>query len=172
MEKGTVAAIAAIGTHRELGYRDKLLWHIPDDLQRFKRLTFGHPVIMGRKTFDSIVGYLGKPFQGRTSVVVTRDPQYDASKYGEGVVVAHSLDEALGLARRQPGGEEVFIGGGAEIYRQALPRVDLLRLTIIDDTKLADAYFPEYEREFTEVAFEEAREWEGIKYRYVDLERG
>lgn len=166
MQKPKICVVAAIGRNRELGYRDKLLWHIPDDLKRFKALTKGHPIIMGRKTFESIFGYLGKPLPERTNIVVTRD----ASWSYPGVVVCSSLDEAIERASALDS-EEVHIGGGAQIYEQVLPRVDRLYLTVIDDTKEADTFFPSYEKEFTKVINEQAREWEGLKYRWTDLER-
>ncbi len=163
-----ICAVVAIGKNRELGKDGKLLWHIPDDLQRFKRLTKGHPVILGRKTFESILGYLGKPLPDRTSIVVTRHNDI-VSRY-DGVVVAHSLEEAIEKAGELDS-EEVHIGGGAEIYTQALPYIDRLYLTLIDDTKDADSFFPAYEDQFTKKVFEEPREWNGLKYRWVDLER-
>ncbi len=163
-----IIAIAAIGKNRELGKEGKLLWQIPDDLKRFKQLTVGHPIILGRKTFDSIVGYLGKPLPGRTTIVVTRTDQ-GPSLVGE-VVVAHSVEEAIAKGRELDQ-EMVFIGGGAEIYRQALPYTDKLCLTIIDDAKDADSFFPAYEDEFTKTTSEESREWNGLRYQWIDLER-
>ncbi|HEY4516561.1 MAG TPA: dihydrofolate reductase [Candidatus Paceibacterota bacterium] len=169
--KPTIAAVVAIGKNRELGKGGKLLWRIPDDLKRFKRLTEGHPVIMGRKTFESIVGYVGGPLPGRTNIVVTRDTHYDISKYGGSVIVSHSLEEAIEKAKKSPGAEEIHIGGGAELYKQALPRIDKLYLTLIDDEKEADSFFPPYEKEFIKKVFEEQHEWNGLKYTFVDFER-
>ncbi|MDO8514351.1 MAG: dihydrofolate reductase [bacterium] len=166
MKKSVVAAVVAIGKNRELGLGGKLLWHIPDDLKRFKRLTLGHPVIMGRKTFESIVGYIGGPLPERTNIVVTHDPTW---KY-EGVITAPSLEEAIAKAKELDT-EEIHIGGGAEIYKQALPYIDKLYLTLIDAEGEADTFFPPYEKEFTKKVFEEAREWNGLKYSWVDLER-
>lgn len=162
-----VSMIAAIGRNRELGKGNELLWRIPDDLKRVRTLTAGHPLVMGRKTFDSIISAVGKPLPGRTSVVVTRDLawQYD------GAIVTHSIEEGIEAAKKAPGGEEVFIFGGAQIYTEALPMADKLYLTLIDDEKEADSFFPSYESEFAKVVFEELREYEGLKYRWVDLER-
>ncbi|KKW44080.1 MAG: Dihydrofolate reductase [Parcubacteria group bacterium GW2011_GWA2_56_21] len=162
-----ICAVVAIGKNRELGKEGKLLWHIPDDLARFKRLTLGHPIIMGRKTFESIVSYLGKPLQGRTNIVVTRDADW---KY-EGVIVVGSLEEGIAKAKDLDA-EEIHVGGGAQIYEQALPHIDKLYLTLVDDVKEADSFFPPYEQEFTTKVFEEKREWNGLKYTWVDLERG
>lgn len=162
-----ICAVVAIGKNRELGYGEKLLWHIPDDLKRFKELTLGHPIIMGRKTFESILGYTqGKPLPGRTNIVVTRDTSW---KY-QGVLVAASLEEAIAKGRELDE-KEVHIGGGAQIYEQALPHIDKLYLTLIDDEKEADSFFPEYEKEFTKKVFEEKREWNGLNYRWVNMER-
>jgi dihydrofolate reductase len=158
--------IAAIGKNRALGKNEKLLWHIPDDLKRFKKLTWGHPIIMGRKTFESVVSVLGKPLPGRMNIVVTRDPswQYD------GVIVMHSLEEGIEKAKELDQ-QEIFIGGGADIYRQALPLVDKLYLTLIDDEKEGDAFFPPYEDQFTVQTFEESRRWGNIHYQWIDLVR-
>ncbi len=161
-----IIAVVAIGKNRELGNEGKLLWHIPDDLKRFKALTRGHPIIMGRKTFDSIVGYLGKPLPERKNIVVSRSYAY---KHPD-VIIAGSLDEAIEKAKALDS-QEIHIGGGAEIYRQALPQIDKLCLTLVDDAKDADTFFPPYEDQFTKKTFEEAREWNGLKYRWVDLER-
>lgn len=162
-----VSAVAAIGKNRVLGKDNQLLWRIPHDLKRFKTLTLGHPVIMGRKTFESIVAMLGKPLPGRTNIVVTRD----AFLSYEGALVTHSIEEAIEKAKAAEGGEEVFIGGGGDIYRQALPFTEKLYLTLIDDEKEGDSFFPAYEEEFAKVVFEEAHEYEGMKYQWVDLQR-
>ena len=157
--------IAAIGRNRELGKGNELLWRIPEDLKRVRTLTTGHPLVMGRKTFDSIIAAVGKPLPNRTSIVITRDTVWKH----EGVVVAHSIEEGIEAAKNATGGEEVFIFGGAQIYTEALPFADKLYLTLIDDEKEADSFFPPYESEFTKVVFEENREHEGLKYRWVDL---
>lgn len=162
-----VVALGRDGTHnRAIGKDNHLLWHIPDDLKRFKELTWGHPVIMGRKTWESIPPK-HRPFPGRTNIVLTRDTSYEAP----GALVVHSLHEALEEARRAPGAEEIHIGGGTELYREILPQVNRLYLTLIDDEKESDTSFPEYEQEFTNILSEEDREWNGIRYRWVTLER-
>lgn len=163
-----VCAVVAIGRNRELGKQGKLIWRIPADVQRFRDLTRGHPLILGRKTFESILSYRGTPLPDRTNIVVTRDRDW---KY-EGVIVTHSLEEALEKARNAPGAEEIHIGGGAELYKEALPQIDKLYLTLIDgEASDADTFFPPYDDQFTKKVFEEAHEWEGITYAYVDLER-
>ncbi|HTR18852.1 MAG TPA: dihydrofolate reductase [Candidatus Paceibacterota bacterium] len=168
MKKPRICIVVAIGKNRELGKEGKLLWHIPDDLKRFKALTRGHPIIFGRKTFESVLSYnKGKPLPERTNIVVTRDPTYTY----EGAIVAQSLDEAVEKAKALDP-EEIHIGGGAQMYEQVLPQVDKLFLTLIDDDKEADTFFPPYEKEFTKKTLDEAHEWNGLRYRWVDLERG
>jgi len=163
-----ICAVVAIGKNREIGCGNKLLWRIPADVQRFRDLTRGHPLIMGRKTFESILSYRGTPLPDRTNIVITRDKDW---KY-EGIVVTRSLDEAIEVAKKSPGSDEIHIGGGAEIYKLALPMIDKLYLTLIDaEDKEADIFFPPYEDQFTKIVFEENHEWNGIKYTYVDLER-
>ncbi len=150
--KPRVSIIAAIGRNREIGKGNQLLWHISDDLKRFKQITLGHPVLMGRKTFESILSVLGKPLPGRQNVVITRDPSW---KY-EGVIVARSIEEALERAGALDQ-DEIFIGGGGEIWKQSLPYVDKLYLTLIEDEREGDVFFPEYEHTFTKKTFEEKR---------------
>jgi len=168
-KKPIISIVAAISRiDRGLGEGDKLLWHLPDDLKRFKRLTLGHPVILGRKTFESIVGYLGGPLPGRINIVVTRNPDYKAQ--GPNVIVSDSIEEALKKARELDS-EEIFIGGGANVYTQALPLVDRLYLTLIEDQKKADSFFPPY-NEFSKKTFEEKRVApDGTVYHWVNLER-
>lgn len=158
--------VAAMGKNRTIGKDNALLWHIPDDLKRFKALTLGHPVIMGRKTFESIVAVLGKALPGRTNIIVTRDMDWNY----DGALVAHSLEDAVAKAK-EIDGEEIFIGGGSQIYEQALPYADRLYLTLIDDDKEGDSYFPEYGHTFTKRKSEEVRDWNGLKYTWLDLER-
>ena len=162
-----VVIVVAIGKRRALGNQNKLLWHIPDDLKRFKALTRGHPVIMGRKTFESIIEAIGKPLPERTNIVITRSKDW----HFDGSIAVASLEEAFTEAAKAPGSEEIHIGGGAQIYEQALPYVDKLCLTLIDDEKPADSFFPPYQHLFTKKTFEEEHEWNGLKYRWVNLGR-
>ena len=166
--KSTVIAIAALGKNRVLGKGNELLWHISDDLKRFKELTMGHPVIMGRKTFNSIVKYLGKPLPGRTNIVVSRST-HQGDTLITGVVRVASIEEAIEKGKELD--SEVYIIGGAQIYEAALPYTDKLLLTLIDDEKEGDVFFPEYESEFAKVVSDETRESEGLHYRWVDLEK-
>ena len=114
-----------------IGRDNGMPWHLPDDLKRFKALTMGKPMLMGRKTFDSI----GKPLPGRTSIVMTRDAHWRA----EGVVVVRSLDEAIA---RTDGAPEISVVGGAEIFRLALPDAQRIHLTTIHASIPGDTFFP------------------------------
>lgn len=163
----TISMIAAIGKNRELGKGNELLWHIPEDLKRFRSLTNGHPCIMGRKTFESIVAIIGKPLSNRTNIVVTRDGNWKH----EGVLSVNSIEDAIQLAKRKPGGEEVFIIGGGQIYDLGLSYSDKLYLTRIEDSKEADSFFPDYTEVFKKKISEEAGDWNGLKYTWIDLER-
>jgi dihydrofolate reductase len=177
LKKPIISTVVAIGSdhqhNRVIGKTNELLWNIPDDLKRFKALTTGHPVIMGRKTYDSIFAMRQKPLPGRTNIIVTRSPAELAGdvKYAfENVLLTSSLEEAVAKAKELDQ-EEIFIGGGSQIYEQALPILDRLYVTLIDDEKEGDSYFPAYEGLFTKVIFHEDREHEGLKYKWVDLER-
>jgi dihydrofolate reductase len=134
-----ISIIAAMDKKRGIGFQNSLPWagQIPRDMARFKELTTGHTVIMGRKTFDSI----GRALPNRMNIVLTRDNNWNA----EGVWHAHSLTEALKEARANGSGEEVFIIGGAYLYREALPLADRMYLTEIDDVFTCDTFFPEYD---------------------------
>ena len=149
VKKPRISAIAAIGKKtRVLGKDNKLLWHIKEDRERVKRLTMGHPIIMGRKTFESI----GKPLPGRTTIVITRSPDFSAP----GCIVVSSLEEALQKARGLEQ-EEIFIFGGGEIYRQALPYTDRLYLTLVDSDATGDTFFPDYHKFTKEISREEKK---------------
>ncbi len=165
MQKAKVCIVVAVSAFdRAVGKDGKLLWHIPEDLKRFKRLTMGHPVIMGRKTFDSIVSYIGGPLPGRTNIVVTR-----SNLCIDGVLVCHSLEEAF-TAAHAIDTEEVHIGGGSDIYAQVLPYVDRLYLTVIHETKEADTFFPDYSEFTKEIEREEHRD-HNPPYTWLTLER-
>lgn len=161
-----VIVVAMSRVDRALGLRGELLWHIKADLKRFKELTVGKPVIMGRKTFVSIVEILGKPLPGRANIVVTRDKDYTFPN----VTITHSLEDALvEAAKLNP--TEIHIGGGAEMYSQALPYVDTMYVTYIDDQKVADTYFPEFTEDFLATEESETMEENGVKFQWVKFER-
>lgn len=166
-KKGVISLIAALGENRAIGKGGALLWHIPDDMRRFKEITAGHPVIMGRKTWESLPEKF-RPLPGRTNIVVTRQARYPAS----GAIVAASVEAARAQASRSPGGDEIFIIGGGELYAAALPSAHRLYLTLIDDAKEGDIFFPSYETEFTKILSDESREWNELRYRWLTLARG
>lgn len=128
-----ITMIAAAGENNELGKDNDLIWHLPDDFKRFKKLTTGHHIIMGRKTFESFP----KPLPNRTHIVVTRNKNYNKP----GAIVVHSLDEALKIAEADP---QPFIIGGGEIYKMALPFADKIELTRVHSTFEADTFFPAF----------------------------
>src|SRR3989344_4826566 len=161
-----IAIIAALGARtRAIGKNNELLWHIPDDLKRFKQLTFGHPVVMGRKTWESLPERF-RPLPERTNIVVTRQTGYEAM----GATVADSFEDARTAAARAAGADEIFVIGGGELYREALPFANRLYLTLVDADADADTFFPPYEDIFTKVISDESREWNGLTYRWVNLE--
>ena len=130
----TISIIVAMTADRVIGRDNTLPWRLPADLRRFKRLTLGHHLVVGRKTWESI----GRPLPGRKMVVITRQRDFRA----DGVEVVHSVDDALAVARKN-GEDEVFIAGGEEIYRQTLARAHRLYLTRVHATIEGDAFFPE-----------------------------
>ena len=157
-----ISIIVAIAENSVIGDKNALLWNIKEDMRRFRTTTTGHPVIMGRKTYESI----GRPLPKRTNVVITRgDTAF------EGCEMAHSLEEAIA---KFPADEEVFIIGGAQIYAQALPLADKLYLTVVHRNYEGDTSFPEIDysewREFSREVFERGEEYEG-SFTFIDLER-
>ncbi len=135
-----ISIIAAMGENRAIGFKRRIPWRLPADFKWFKDHTMGHPVIMGSKTFES----MGKPLPGRINIILTKNPDYRPG--GDGVLVAHTLDEALTLACTAPGGEEIFICGGGQIYELALPLADTMYLTRVHGTFEGDAFFPEFNK--------------------------
>jgi dihydrofolate reductase len=141
-----ISLIAAASENNVIGRGGELPWHLPKDLQYYRLRTLGHPIIMGRKTFESI----GKPLPGRRNIVVTRRRDFSS----QGCDVVHSLEEALALVRDDPSGE-VFVIGGGEIYGAALTHVRRIYLTRVHATIEGDAYFPEVDwSEWREVSRE------------------
>ncbi len=161
-----ISIIVAHSKNMVIGKGNDLIWEIPDDHARFKKITMGHPVIMGRKTWESIPEKF-RPLPGRTNFVITRDNSYSAP----GATVTTSIEDALASARQAPGNEEIFVVGGGEIYKAALPFTDRLYITLIDKEVEGDTFFPEYANIFTKKISEESREFEGLKYSYLILEK-
>jgi len=161
MKTPKISAIAAISKNRVLGKDNKLIWKIPEDFKRYVKITTGHALIMGRKTYESI----GRPLPNRTNIILTRDMDYTAP----GCIVTHSLEEALAEARKVEN-EEIFINGGAQIYAEALPLTDKLYLTVVDQEAEGDALFPEY-HDFKNTTFKQSGGHEELKYTFLELER-
>lgn len=158
----TISIIVAISQNHAIGKNNQLLWHLPADLKHFKDITSGHTIIMGRKTFDSV----GKPLPNRRNIVVTRQPITIP-----GCEVVNSIEAALELCRAE---EEVFIGGGAEIYKQAMSLTDRIYLTIVHRHFDADTFFPEIDKsEWKEVSREDHQPdlKNPIAYSFITLER-
>jgi dihydrofolate reductase len=154
-----ISILVAMASNRTIGIDNTLPWRCPEDLKRFKALTMGHHMVMGRKTFDSI----GKPLPGRTTVVVTRNRALRI----EGCLIAHSLEEAIAACR---GDEEIFVVGGAELYAQALPLADTLYITEIMQEVAGDAHFPEFDKAKWHEASREKRQQETpqpLEYDFV-----
>ena len=157
-----LSLIAAMAANRAIGIDGRLPWRLPADLKRFKTLTVGHTLVMGRKTHESI----GRPLPGRNTIVVTRQADYAPP----GVQVAHSVDEALEKA----GDGEVFVGGGEEIFRQTLDRADRIYLTRIEKDFPGDTFFPEIDEAVWKVVETEdcpATDETPFAYTFLTLDR-
>ncbi len=151
-----ICLIAALAANRVIGINNALPWHLPADLKRFKALTTGHPVVMGRKTHESI----GKPLPGRHNLVITRNHDYSAP----GCEIVHSLDAAIAACR---GAQEIFVIGGAKVYRESLPRAHRLEFTEIRAEFEGDATFPEFSLgQWRETGREIHSDEAGIPFRY------
>lgn len=159
-----ISVVAAVARGGVIGRGNAIPWRIPDDLARFRELTTGHPVVMGRKTWDSLPERF-RPLPDRRNVVVTRNPDWRA----DGAERAGSLDEALRLAT---GAERVFVIGGGQLYAEALPLADELLLTEIQADVEGDTWFPGWEREaFDEVGRELHVSESGVEFSFVTYTR-
>lgn len=167
-----ISIVAAIDSKRGLGKNNDLLFKIPEDFKRMQKLTMGHPIIMGRRTFESI----GRILPGRTNIVITKNSDFQLPKTPQGYAlqsyVVGSLEEAIEIAKKSPGSEEIIIFGGGQIFTEAIEKdlVDVLHLTVADGDFGADTFFPDYSR-YIETNREE-REDENYKFTFLDLARG
>ncbi|OIO15717.1 diacylglycerol kinase [Candidatus Gottesmanbacteria bacterium CG11_big_fil_rev_8_21_14_0_20_37_11] len=161
MQRTKISIIAAIAENRAIGKNNKLLWHIPQDMKHFRKITSGHPVVMGRKTYES----LGRPLPDRTNIVVTRDKLFRA----KGCIICYSLDIAIRTAGAKDS-QEIFIIGGGKIYEQAITLADKLYLTVVKGNYEADTYFPDYS-DFKKVVSRKDREDSKYKFTFLELER-
>lgn len=155
-----ISIICALGTNRAIGRNNKLLWHLPDDLKRFKKITFGHPVIMGLRTYESI----GRPLPERVNIIIS-----DKGQKIRGCRVCGSVEAALRLAQKLDQ-DEIFVIGGGMVFAQVLPLAERLYLTVVEAAPAADTYFPDYSS-FKEKIFEEQQSINGLEYRYLTLEK-
>ena len=159
-----IAIVVAADENNVIGKDNQLIWHLPADLKHFKQITMGHPIIMGRKTYESI----GKPLPGRTTIIITRQDGYEA----EGCIVVNAIQEAIEKAKQLD--EQAYLIGGAEIYKQALELTDTIYLTRIHHRFEGDTFFPEIkEDEWKSVSEEQHEPDEKNKYSYsfIKLER-
>ena len=152
--------IAAFSENRVIGYQGKIPWKIPEDLKHFRQLTLNHPIIMGRKTYESI----GKPLDKRKNIVLTKDGKFNPS----GVIVCHSLEEAL----KNCGNEETYIIGGEQIYKQAISHATRLELTKVKGNYQGDAFFPEIDYSvWHKTKEEDYSNYSFLTYVKINLER-
>ncbi len=165
-----ISHIVAMAENRCIGKDNQMPWHISDDLKRFKALTMNHPVIMGRKTFESILGYLKKPLPGRDSIVISRSG-YE-NEFGVPVYsgIESAVNHAKGMAEKKTL-DEVFIIGGAQIYGQSIDMADRLHLTKVHRSVEGDAFFPEFDmEEWQEVSREDCLSHDP-PYSFITLQR-
>lgn len=163
--------ISALAQNRVIGNKNKIPWHIKEDLIHFKEKTVGHAMIMGRKTFESLMGYYqrsGKPIPKRINIVVTRDKKSPITKIPN-VYIANSIEDAIKLAKNYEQ-EEVFIAGGAQVYQQGIKYADKLYLTIIKGEFAGDAFFPDYSA-FKKVISERKAKNEKYSFTFLTLEK-
>jgi dihydrofolate reductase len=156
-----LSLIVAIAKNRVIGVNNTLPWHLPEDLKRFRALTTGHHIIMGRKTYDS----LGRLLPGRTTVIVTRNPDYKV----EGAIVVNSLEAAIAACGDD---DEAFLIGGAELYKDGLKRANKLYITEIDGEYEGDAFFPEFDEAEWQVGELETHQADnGLGFSYITYQR-
>jgi dihydrofolate reductase len=157
--------LVAFDENRVIGKNNALIWHLPADLKRFKALTTGHVIIMGRKTYESI----GRPLPNRTTVVISRQQDLKI----EGVILAHSVEEAI-LKAKSISRDDIFIVGGAEIYQLSLPLADQILVTQLHDIFEGDTFFPEISPAIWEVAEQErgvTDEQNAYQFSYITYAR-
>ncbi|MEX1052235.1 MAG: dihydrofolate reductase [Patescibacteria group bacterium] len=165
MSRPIISLIVATDSKGGIGRDNKIPWYLPEDIKRFKDLTMGHPVIMGRKTFESIISYLKKPLPGRVNIVVTRNPDFAY----DGVIVCKSIDEAIEKALNIDK-NEILIGGGEQIFNSTVDMADRLYLTIIKGDFKADTFFSHADK-FKKVVSKEEKSYKGINFTFLTLER-
>ncbi len=159
-----VSIIVAMSENRVMGVNNHLPWNIPEDLKRFKAITLDHPIVMGRKTFESI----GRILPRRTNIVISRDRSYRV----EGGAICHSFEESLQWAGRSPGSDEIFVIGGAEIFKLALPLARRIYLTEVHWPFEGDTFFPAFpETDFQEISREPLSESPASTLRVLERKK-
>ena len=166
MKQPTISFVVAMDRNGLIGAGDSLPWHLPDDMRRFRQVTMGKPVLMGRKTYESIPNRF-RPLAGRTNIILTRQMDYDAP----GCIIIHSLPQALKAAAEY---EDLMVIGGAQLYEQLLPQADRIYLTLVDGEFEGDVYFPELDWDAWRVVEREKHSRDGrhpVPFVFILLER-
>ncbi len=177
MSKVKLSIIVAVDEKNGIGKNNQMSWHISEDFKRFKEKTTGHPIIMGRKTWESLPV---KPLPDRYNIIVTRDPEFKISfgnaqdkqdlRIGDNFSIVSSLEEAIDVAKKQNGSEEIFIIGGGQIFGQAIKLADKLYITKVKGDYDSDAFFPDYSN-FKKVIFEKKSKEGNYEYTFFELEK-
>ncbi len=165
VEKPIISLVVAIDSKGGIGKNNKIPWYLPEDIKRFKDLTMGHPVIMGRKTFESILSTLKKPLPGRTNIVVTRNPDFNF----DGVLVLNNIEDAIKKGK-EIDSTEVFVAGGSQIFDEVADTADRLYLTVIEGDFDADTFFNKAEL-FKKVVYKEKKQEGNYSYTFLTLEK-
>lgn len=163
-----ISIIVAIDEKNGIGKNNQMSWHISEDFKRFKEKTTGHPIVMGRKTYESI----GRLLPNRYSIIVTRDSKFTIqnSRAENNFCIVGSLEEAIDVAKKQNGSEEIFIIGGGQIFQQAIKLADKLYVTKIKGDYDSDAFFPSFS-DFKKIVFEKKSKEGNYEYTFFDLEK-
>jgi len=158
-----ISIIAAMDANSGIGKDNSIPWHITSDFKHFKEITIGHPIIMGRRTFES----LGRVLPGRTHIIITHNVENKTEV--EGLIWVDSIESAIEKAKKQKGSNEIFVIGGGQIFEEAIEKslVDKLYLTVVEGDYDADTFFPEYSG--FKIVKEENREEANFKFKFVDL---
>jgi len=169
-----ISVVVALDSKNGIGKNNDLLFKIPEDYQRMKKIIFGHPLVMGRRTFESI----GRVLPENISIIVTQNSDYQFPEFvtteeeKAKCVVVNSLEEGIAKAKTVPGSDNIIVFGGGQIFKEALEKklIDRLYLTIVEGDFAADTFFPDY-ADFQKVISEEEHESNGYKFKFIDLEK-
>jgi dihydrofolate reductase len=168
-----ISVVVAIDSKNGIGKNNDLLFHIPEDFKRMHKIISGHPLVMGRRTFESI----GRVLPNNTSIIITRGdyqfPEFVKTKEEKAkCIVAHSLEEGIEKAKKAAGADNIVVFGGGQVFKEALEKnlVDRLYLTVAEGNYGADTFFPDYSK-FKKILFEEVHESGGYKFKFIDLEK-